>query len=158
MITTILNLYKWVSLTMPSAIVCDTYNCSAQLKTGTAILTLQHIGKQHKVNFIAFQNVANHGKGLSDGVGSAIKRSFDKGSLGTDPLSPASTRNHQWGAALVSFGNRNLSHPAAGRPGGRLLMRNFYDLQPSDLQTPQTGTFPKQLDGAGVMRAMSNAY
>ena len=49
-------------------------------------------------------------------------------------------------------------HPAAGRPAGRLLVRKFYDLHPSNLQTPHTGTFPKQLDGAGVTRGMTTAY
>ena len=37
-------------------------------------------------------------------------------------------------------------------------MRKFYELHPSDLQTTPTGTFPKQLDGAGVLRGMTTTY
>ena len=48
--------------------------------------------------------------------------------------------------------------PYTGRPAGRLLVRKFYDLHPSDLPTHQTFTFPKHLDAAGVMRGMNSAY
>ena len=50
------------------------------------MLSMAQLGKQHKVDMQAFENVGNHGKGMSDGVGAAAKRCFDQACLGFHPL------------------------------------------------------------------------
>ena len=106
-----------------------------------------------------FQNVGNHGKGMSDGVGAVTKRAWDRGSLGVDPKIDAGSSHADWGGSLVQFGNVRLSKAAVGQ-AGRLLFRCFYTFAAADweclVQVP--GKFPIQRDGMGVKRGITTLF
>ena len=124
-INKILQLHASKGIAPPNTVVVDTDNCPGHFKTCEAVLTCQEIGKIWDCNVLGFQNVGNHGKGMSDGVGGATKRAWDRGSLGVNPKIDAGSSHADWGASLVQFGNVHLSKAAVGQ-AGRLLFRRFY--------------------------------
>ena len=75
---------------------------------------MAQLGKKQKVDMQAFENVGNHGKGVSDGVGAAAKRCFDAACLGFHPLISSGMPQKKFGEALVALAstqhNSGLSH------------------------------------------------
>ena len=96
---------------------------------------------------------------MFDGVGGAVKRAWDRGSLGANPAVDAGSYHADWGASLVEFGNVHLSKAAFGQ-AGRLLFRCFYTFAAADwgclAQVP--GKFPIHRDGMGVKRGITTLF
>lgn len=156
MIDTILDFHKEHNIQRPKCIVMDTDNCAAQFKSALAMLSMAELGKKHKVDMQAFENVGNHGKGMSDGVGAAAKRCFDQACLGFHPLISGGVPQKEFGEALVDVGNKKFQ-PVEGQPAGRLVLRKFWNI-PTTCTSDIVGSFRAQKDGMGNIRGMTNIY
>ena len=156
MVNTILDFHKEHGVPQPKCIVMDTDNCSAQFKSAVAVMSMTELGKRNNVNTQAFQNVGNHGKGFSDGVGAACKRVFDAACIGINLMVCGGLPQKEFGAALVAVGNK-MFQPVEGVRTGRLVVRKFWNIATAPT-TDLAGKFRPQKDGMGNTRGMTTIH
>jgi hypothetical protein len=164
-INTIVDGYKAAGVPLPSGVILDTDNCSAQYKSGKALRSIRYIGQDNEMDVATLNNVPDHGKSLSDGWGGYIKWVFDRASSGLNPEIDMALPHTQFGAALAAYGNTHLSKSCetpwkSQGLAKKVVYRRFFHFA-EDIYTRYAVadcTFPKQADGMGVMRGVRDLF
>jgi hypothetical protein len=123
------------------------------------------MSEDNDIAVLTFQNVAAHGKSLSDGIGGWVKNALDRASAGLSARLDVAVSGPEFAKVLVAYGNEHLSDPADGHwessmSRKKCLATRFINFGPEVYTTYPVAAhkFPKQQDGHGVLRGIQDRY